>query len=266
MSRHLADGEFAAAWEEAAALRKRDFALARGTHETILVTTLRRPGYDIPENWIATVMADAPAHALLRLGHAAYEGERYERAVTWLRQARACLGTDVDAYTALRIAQCDYVAGNYGQATEEFARLLERPDLDAAHIPTVQLQLTAALVLAGKLSEARAVTFRIGSVRRRSPSYDVVATNSARDIARFLTGLESESLLAAGVQRLLAEFAGESLQFHDDDPFFKGELARHRGDPAEAAAQYQRCIDLARDAWPANWARFRLLQLSPVAP
>ena len=45
-----------------------------------------------------------------------------------------------------------------------------------------------------------------------------------------------------------------------------GELARRRGDLPQAVLQYQRCIDLSRDAWPANWARFRLVQLAKPTP
>jgi len=56
------------------------------------------------------------------------------------------------------------------------------------------------------------------------------------------------------------------LLYWDDVPFFVGELARARGDRTQAAVQYQRCVDLARDVWPSNWARYRLKHLAPASP
>jgi tetratricopeptide (TPR) repeat protein len=264
--RHLADGQVEAAWQSAAALRKDDDALGWGAQVAILDSLLRRVGQDVPEEWINTVVGGAPPHTLLRLGHAAYDGERFELAGPWLEQGGAQVADAPDAETALRIAQCRHLAGEYALAAEQFGRVLRAPDLDNATIPTVQLQQVAALVLAARTDEARAAAYRVDSLRRPSPRIDVVAATSARDIARFLTGLTSENLLAASVEALLGRFAEGSLRFHDDGPFFAGELARQRGDLKEAQAQYQRCIDLARDTWPSNWARFRLLQLSRAAP
>jgi predicted RNA polymerase sigma factor len=70
--------------------------------------------------------------------------------------------------------------------------------------------------------------------------------------------------LAVGWETLLTALGQTAfaLEFQDDAHFFRGELARQRGDLAEATVQYQRCIDVSRDPWPANWSRFRLAQLA----
>ncbi|MFH1746660.1 MAG: WD40 repeat domain-containing serine/threonine protein kinase [Planctomycetota bacterium] len=266
VARYLEDGEFELAWSAAGELSAIDPTLALLERETVLASALRRR-IDIPTEWSDAVTTNSDLPALLRLGHAAYDGEHFELAGVWLRAAAEQCHGDLDAYSALRIAQCDYLRGAYQQAADELARVLTRPDLDTAHVPTVQLQQTAALVLAGDYRAAEAVARRIGSLRLESPRLDNVAGNSARDIARYLTGLESESLLAASVELFVTRFAAEgSLGFQDDAHFFQGEQALRRDEPEQAAAHYQRCIDTARDTWPANWSRFRLLQLSNRAP
>ena len=260
--RQLNDRQLAAAWKAATDLRKLDAVLAETAQETVCAVALRDQGQPPQEEWLDELLPRATVATLLRLGHAAYAGGHFAQAREWLRDAFDRTDGQVDAYTALHLAQCDYLAGAYDKAAVQFHRLLERPDLDAAHVPTVQLQEVAALVLADERERARAVAWSIGSLRRDSPHVDAVAVASARDIARFLTGVGSESLLATSVERLLGQFAEGSLRFHDDGSFFSGELARKRKDRQTAAAEYQRCIDLARDEWPANWARFRLLGLS----
>ena len=268
IAQHLSAGELSAAWKASARLQKLDPIRARCARVAILETALRRRRQEIPADWPTVVLGNASPLAYVRLGHAAYDGERYQQAGQWLRTGSEGLGGVVDAYTALRIAQCDYLVGKYEQASVQLAQLSERKDFGAELVPTIQLQQTAALVLAGRLPEARVVARRIGALRRDSPRIDVNATTSASDIAYYLTGLESESPAAAFIQRYLvgAVAAGvgmESvLRFHDDGHFFQGELARQNEKYEEAAAQYQRCIDVARDNWPANWARYRLQQLS----
>jgi hypothetical protein len=81
-----------------------------------------------------------------------------------------------------------------------------------------------------------------------------------------LTGIEREDRIAAVVGSLLGNVGERSLRFQEDEHFFAGELARQRGDYGEAALRYQRCIDLARDEWPANWARYRLSQVAQPPP
>jgi len=124
------------------------------------------------------------------------------------------------------------------------------------------LERVAALTRAGRPAEARQAAATIGAADAFGRAGDVVAATSARMIARFITGAESENPLTTGLERLLGAFAERSLLFEDDAYFFVGEMARQRGDPAEAAVKYQRCIDVARDRWPASWARYRLARLS----
>jgi hypothetical protein len=83
----------------------------------------------------------------------------------------------------------------------------------------------------------------------------------ARVIARVLTGIERESAVGALVDSVVGHVGPRVLLFRDDEFFFAGELARQRGDLAQAAAHYQRSVDTARDVWPANWARYRLQHL-----
>ena len=84
----------------------------------------------------------------------------------------------------------------------------------------------------------------------------------ASAIARGITGLESESPQELALDSLVGQLGKQSLLYRDDEHFFAAELARQRGDLSEALVQYQRCIDLSRDEWPANWARHRLAQLA----
>ncbi|MEW6252059.1 MAG: hypothetical protein AB1716_15580, partial [Planctomycetota bacterium] len=94
---------------------------------------------------------------------------------------------------------------------------------------------------------------------------DFVAARFARSIARIITGIEHGSAAAALIDTLLSSFGERPLLFRDDEHFFAGELARAKGDLPRALSEYQQCIDLARDPWPANWARARLARLAPPA-
>jgi hypothetical protein len=127
--------------------------------------------------------------------------------------------------------------------------------------------------MAGRKADARAAVQHMGGLSppgmmpgayQEEATRQRVAQAAARAIARFITGLESDAPLAAGWETLLTTFGQTAfaLEFHDDVHFFRGELARRRGDIATAMVHYQRCIDLSRDPWPANWSRFRLAQLA----
>jgi predicted RNA polymerase sigma factor len=89
-----------------------------------------------------------------------------------------------------------------------------------------------------------------------------VAITYGAAIARVITGIEREDRVASLVEGLVGSMGDRPLLFQEDEHFFGGELARQSGDLQRAATRYQRCIDLARDEWPANWARFRLAQLA----
>lgn len=267
MAQALADGQLAKAWAQVASLSTEEAALAQQLRICILVEALRHVGQDVPPVWIEAVLPDVAPAELLQLGHAAYIGQRYVLADQWLQRAAAELNGEVDAYTALSMAQCAYLMGRYEQAAEQFAAVVRRPDLDTPHLPLVQLQQVAALVLADQPDAARRLAGRIVA-EREMPRLDLFAMYSARDIAHYLTGLEAQSPAAFFVDRYIVPLVAagtatdSALRFRDDSHFFQGELARHRGDHAEAAAQYQRCVDHALDDWPASWARYRLRQLS----
>ena len=129
-------------------------------------------------------------------------------------------------------------------------------------LPALTLQRVSALLLAGRLTEARQAALHVGNPDARGRQADIVAATYASVIARLITGIERESTAAAVVDSLVGNFGDRPLLFQDDEYFFAGELDRQRGDTATAAVHYQRCIDLAHDNWPSNWARYRLGQLA----
>lgn len=271
IARHVAGGDFAAAWAAAAELAAYDAELGLWTRVDVLSVALRRPGRDVPEHWTATVLHGATPTVWLQLGHAAYDGERFAQAREWLRAGFELVGGEVDALTLQHIAECDYLFGAYGAAADEFAELLKRADLDPAGVPTIALQRVAALVLAGRAAEGRQAALRVNDPDAWGRYGDLVAGASARIIARVLAGLEDETVMSMALSNLLTGLDPERrLLYWDDARFFAGELARQRGDLAEAALQYQRCVELSRDPWPANWSRYRLAELAatsaPAAP
>jgi tetratricopeptide (TPR) repeat protein len=200
-----------------------------------------------------------------RLGHAAYDGERFDLAREWLGRSVALAGNTADAFTRWRLASCHYLAGDYDAAEAELDATLQQPDFDPAQAPTAALQRVAALWLAGRADEAVAAAQRIGERSGPGRRGDPVAATYASAIARVITGTEAEDRLSTVVGSLLGNVGQRSLAFQEDIHFFVGELARQRGDIREASMRFQRCIDLARDEWPANWARYRLSQLAPAA-
>ncbi len=260
VGRLLADDDFSAAWEATAGLLNLNETVARCARATVLESALRRRSAACPSEWADSVLAGAAAATYVCLGHAAYDGGRFDLAHGWLHRGIELAGGEVDAFTMWRLAECDYLAEEYEDAAVALAKVLDRADADPTRAPTLVLERTAALVFTGQVSRARAAAGRIGEPDARGRTGDIVAMTSARAIARVMTGIESESLMAAGLDSLLGSLAKPSLLYRDDEHFFLGELARHRGDLAEAAVEYQRCIDLSRDAWPANWARHRLEQ------
>ena len=248
----------------------------------MLEAALRATSEHVPPEWSDRALADADATTFIRLGHAAYEGGRFELAARWLRRGRD-LQPRVDAFTAWRSAACMYLADRYSAAADALASVIEMPDLAAAWRPMVAMQQVAALTLAGRSAEARAVVARIAgpavtSLRgsRRADSEQairaIVATQAARVIGRLMTELSPEAAADADWDTLLPSFferervvsvyAEPLLQFYDDVHFFTAEVARQRGHLQDAAVEYQRCIDVARDTWPADWAQYRLSQIA----
>gem|GEM_PF-1103810 len=236
----------------------------------LLEANLRRPGATCWPEWAQAVLAQAPALTWLRLGHAAYDGERFKLARQWL--AEGCRlaaaseleverGPALDAVSLLRLAQCDYLSEDYRRAAAGFAQVLAAEDADPSTLPTVALQLVAALTLAGQLTEARQAALRIGRQDELGREVDLVALTYANLIACRMAGVERDDPRATALDSLVGTFGERSLLFQEDEYFFAAETLRQRGDLFNAAVQYQRCIDLARDVWPANWARYRLSTL-----
>ncbi len=258
--RLVADGRFAAAWNAAEAA-----GLGSDMLESIAELALRRR-IRLPAGWTARLLDDrTPQRTWLRLGHAAYDGEEFALAREWLERARELGDDGLDAVTLQRLAECAYLAEDYAAAATGLAAAQAAADFPPARLPTVLLERVAALMLAGRPAEARQLAVRLGESETLTRSGDLVATTAARIIGRFMTGLESESIVSAGLDGLLASFADRSLDYRDDVHFFAGELLRRRGRLEEAAVLYQRCIDVARDIWPASWSRHRLAQLAAGA-
>jgi predicted Ser/Thr protein kinase/tetratricopeptide (TPR) repeat protein len=262
IARHLANGEQREAWSRASTTGRFVRDAARAIQINLLEIALRREQQEIPMSWAYAFLADADAATCLRLGHAAYAGQQFELARRWLARGAELYDGVLDAVSLLRLAQAEYVTEDHAAAAERFAEVLERPDLDPELRPTVQLQRVASLVLAGQPGAARRAALLIGRSDGWGRRGDPVALSSARILSRAITGLEDEALAAAAFDSLLTTFDQRGLLYWDDGKFFAGEIARQRGDATEAAVQYQRCIDLSRDPWPANWARHRLDQIA----
>ncbi|TWT43982.1 Serine/threonine-protein kinase PknB [Phycisphaerae bacterium RAS1] len=257
--RWLSAGDYPQAWLAAFGVLQCDAVLGRDVKEAVLETVLRRRSASVPDSWAPPILDGQPAASYARLGHAAYEGERFADALGLFRTAAELSDQALDAATLLRLAQCEYLAGNYATAAAGLAGVAESADFDRYELPTIQLQRAAALLLARDAAEARRVVNRFGAADESGPRLNIAGAASARVIGRYIVGLESESVLAEGLVRLVS-LADESLLYRDDIHFFLGEMARSRGQWKEAQGQYQRCIDLARDAWPSNWARYRIAQ------
>ena len=250
------------AWRLSETLQDLKPLLARSMQVALLDAVLRRPGADAPSDWLEPVLADAPARVYLRLGHAAYDAGRFDLARQWLTHGRTLAGEDTDAYTLWRIAACLYLDREMGPAAEILARLPDRADLDPLDIPEVQLQLASALLLDGRREEAGIVADRIGKHTRTRARSEALATASAQAIGHYMFEIGGAGLIADLFDTLMGQFKDEALLYRDDIHFFEGELALQRGDIGEAALRFQRCIDIARDTWPSNWARHRLAALN----
>jgi tetratricopeptide (TPR) repeat protein/predicted Ser/Thr protein kinase len=265
VARSLANADFPAAWDTALRLTELDAQRGRCAQRAVLEAALRRPNVDVPARWAQETLLNAGSMDYARLGHAAYDGERFDLAREWLGRSAALAGAAVDATTRWRLAACEYLGGNYDGAESGLAAALQQPDFDPGQAPTAALQRVAALWLAGRTSAARSAALQVGAPDAQGRRGDPVAATYASAIARVMTGIEREDRLATVVDSLLGNVGERPLLFKEDVHFFAGELARQRGDRNGAAIRYQRCIDLARDEWPANWAHYRLNQLASAA-
>ncbi|RMF71320.1 MAG: hypothetical protein D6744_18100, partial [Planctomycetota bacterium] len=200
--------------------------------------------------------------ALLRLSHAAYAGGRIETAAALLDAAGAAAVSDTDVYTRWRAAECALLVDDLPRAITALREVASDGRLLARDHARVQLELLAAHVLIEDFESAREHLAAIQRIGRRVRGDETAGVMAAMVVGRYLLGDQTEAQVATALGAFLNMFKEQWLAYRDDVEFFAGELARHRGDFDTAARRYQLCIDLAVDAWPADWARHRLRQIS----
>jgi len=228
----------------------------------VLDLVLRRMRTPTPPEWLSALGTQGESPLLLRLAHAAYGGGRFDTARTLFQHVASSDPRTLDAYTQWRLAACDYLTGSPKQAAEGLQRVLARGDLDPRHLPTVRLQRVAALVAAGRKSDAKALVDQMSTESMDLRGRNAAGALAAAAIGHYLLGEQGESQLLALFRRLLDVFGENWLPYSDDLEFFAGELAYWKGDGQAGRVRYQRCVDMATDTWPADWARFRLSQLA----
>ncbi len=257
-----AESDFGRAWSRTRELAEINAALGGQTRIALLELILRGRRNELPAACEEELRRIGDPVLQLRLGHAAYHGGRFALADRLL--AAATLLPEVDRYTAWRIAECDYLLGRYDEAAAAFERLLQDEALPPENLARIRLELLAALMLAERTEQARS-HFNLYRIRqpsggaRQSDTMGMMATLVIGDL---LLGNEAESQVSSSFRNLLTVFKTQWLDYRDDIEFFAGELERQRGKSRAAEARYQRCLELARDDWPANWARLRLVQLA----
>ncbi len=260
-ARALARNDPEAAWEQAQRIAAADVRAANSLQLALLEAALRRQETPAPER-VRAALQLAPADAYLRLGHAAYDGGRYALARELLENGAQRADGQIDDYTVWRLAECNYLDGRLEQTTSELASLERSAGLTSADRRRVRLERIAALCLSGRLREARSELFAIQA--QQSPGLDRNETLDSMAtllVGNYLLGTQADTQLAANIKAALTYFEERWLNYHDDVHFFAGELARNRNDLRLARERYQRCIDLARDRWPSDWARYRLAQM-----
>ncbi|MFO0839483.1 MAG: serine/threonine-protein kinase [Phycisphaerae bacterium] len=260
-ARETARGDMEQAWHESERVAAADPTAAMPLQIALLETRLRRQD-TFSEASLRALLQTAPPDVWLRLGHAAYDGERFDLARELLAHASDAVGGQTDDYTAWRLAECNYLFGRLEQAAADLSSLERSNGLASADRRMVRLERVAALCLSGRLREARVEMSQVQAQQvfdhSREETLDSMATLL---LGNYLLGSQAESQLAASIKALMTIFEERWLNYQDDVHFFAGELARSRGDFAHARERYQRCIDLARDSWPSNWARYRLAHL-----
>src|SRR5690606_32796676 len=142
----------------------------------------------------------------------------------------------------------------------ELSKVLSGAALLADDLPRVRLETLAALLRAGRLAQARALFERM-QTREGAAERETVGMLATLLIGKQMFG-EASTKIEAAFAALLNVFKEQWLDYRDDLEFFAGEMALARGDRRTAEAQYQLCIEIARDAWPVDWARLRLEQLA----
>jgi len=261
IARALDNYQYEDAWLLAAGLCETEPEIGRNMQTTILREMLRRPRKPIPTGWLDTVRADADLLTSLLLGHAAYEGARFELACECLLEAKRLRGGQTDAYTAWRLAECHYLLGRYDLSAAGLKHVINRRDFNPRDIPRSYLELLTSLTLADRQSEIVEVHQALSAsprLRRLDAYADITAVQV---LGRTLLETGAKQPTRRQLQTLFRYLEGLGAPYRDDIEYIAGELAMKRGEYDQAAQRYQRCIDLAQDDWPANWARYRLMQL-----
>jgi WD40 repeat protein/predicted Ser/Thr protein kinase len=265
-SRRLAEGDLVGTWLEAERLAKLDPGLGREAQLVVVEQSLRRLRSEPAESWLTAVQSDSSADALIRLGHAAYDGERFELAARWLKAAAESNGGKLDFDSERHLAACEYLLGDSAASVARFGALVDRSAKWEVRTGLLTLQWIAALVENGRIDDARRIVRSFDSL---APAEDnsLIASLTTSAIGGMIVEGERELRLSPPARAFVTTvLAAQWANYRDDVEFFLGENARRRGEQSVARDHYQRCLDLARDPWPANWARFRLRQLDAPAP
>lgn len=265
VARRLGDPDLSLAWSESERLVRLDGALGAEAQCAIVEQSLRRLRSEPKDDWIKSIENSPSADILLRLGHAAYEGNRFDLAFRWFMRCENMRGHPLDRDAQRRLAGCEYLLGKEGDAAERLGRLVDESQSWSADTGRLTVEWIAALVANQQVDAARRVvrTFETPNIAGDRAPFATIA-------AQVLGGVlveDARELKLTTVQRSIVSVLETPLAqsqwslYRDDVEFLLGENARRRGELETARAHYQRCIDLARDEWPANWARYRLRQM-----
>jgi len=256
--RLLADYDSTGAWNEAQRLVSFAAEAGRAAREIVIERLLQRRRARFPAEWVDTVLADAPPVSWLRLGHAAYAGGRFQQALDLLATGIGLSRGPIDAYTRWRTLECQYLLEGPEKLADRLAQLAGRPDLDPRDALRVRLEQIAALAAAGRADELAGLLRSLPADRRLRRLHGSAPALATQLIGMTLLDNVRGSGQWAGLLERITELAAP---YRNDLEFFMGELARQAGRTGEARLHYRNCVDLSRDEWPADWARFRLKQL-----
>jgi len=259
VARLLFAGDDAAAWSEAQQLRELDALAGEDALTTVLEFRLRRVHRGEDQDF-AEALADAPQRSLARLGVAAYDGQRYRLSAALLERA-AKTESGLDALGRCRLAECHYLLGD-ARATAEIEALIASRELTAQERLRVHLLHVAAEALAGNAERVTAALAQLRADELADVRSDPAVLVAAGFIAKLLASRAFDAPPDPRTQAMMTLFASRWTYLRDDVDFYRAELASRLGETGHAARLYQRCVDGARDEWPANWAAYRLRELS----
>ncbi|MCA9244841.1 MAG: hypothetical protein KDA32_12850, partial [Phycisphaerales bacterium] len=263
----IQENDFRNAWHTVATALSSDAPRRQAALLEVAIAALRRRGATVPDAWLETVCEGAAPCTVMALGDAAYAGERFDLAFQLLRRASVSLNGALDAYTAWRLAECAYLLDDYRYASDTIGVISRRNDFHPTDLPRATIERVSALRM---MDSGAAESVLDASLQSDvSPEFlDPVANMATEVIGKYLLGRQGESQFLENVRAVLSVFADRWLYYLDDVQFFTGETARARGATTDARSRYLDCIDLSRDTWPANWARYRVnhLDAAPRKP